>query len=197
MNKRLIFNSILSGSSRWMNYSYSQEGEDIILDNLLEGKSKGFYIDIGAYHPFRFSNTMRFYGRGWHGLNIDATPGSMKTFNKYRPRDINVEAAISDEGGKLAYYIFEEGALNTFDADSLERLKEHGYIPLNKIFVETYSIMDILDKYLKEDQEIDFMDIDIEKFDEKVISRMDFSRYKPTIIMIENLVENEWGGGNK
>ena len=54
--------------------------------------------------------------------------------------------------------------------------------------------MDILDKYLKEDQEIDFMDIDIEKFDEKVISRMDFSRYKPTIIMIENLVENEWGG---
>lgn len=194
MNKRLIFNSILSGSSRWMNYSYSQEGEDIILDNLLEGKSKGFYIDIGAYHPFRFSNTMRFYGRGWHGLNIDATPGSMKTFNKYRPRDINVEAAISDEGGKLAYYIFEEGALNTFDADSLERLKEHGYIPLNKIFVETYSIMDILDKYLKEDQEIDFMDIDIEKFDEKVISRMDFSRYKPTIIMIENLVENEWGG---
>jgi hypothetical protein len=34
--------------------SYSQEGEDMILRRVFEGKESGFYVDIGAHHPFRF-----------------------------------------------------------------------------------------------------------------------------------------------
>jgi hypothetical protein len=58
---------------------YSIDGEDAILDSLYEGKPKykGFYLDIGAYHPLRYSNTHYFYEKGWNGINIDATPGSM------------------------------------------------------------------------------------------------------------------------
>ena len=37
--------------------SYSQEGEDMILNRIFEGKREGFYVDIGAHHPSRFSNT--------------------------------------------------------------------------------------------------------------------------------------------
>ena len=72
--------------------SYSQEGEDMLLDRFLEDRSVGFYVDVGAHHPKRFSNTYRLYCRGWRGLNIDANPGSMTLFQKLRPRDINVEA---------------------------------------------------------------------------------------------------------
>jgi hypothetical protein len=36
---------------------YAQDGEDLILDRLLEGQQSGFYVDIGAHHPLRFSNT--------------------------------------------------------------------------------------------------------------------------------------------
>jgi hypothetical protein len=43
--------------------SYSQEGEDMILNKLLERENKGFYIDIGAHHPKRFSNTYFFINR--------------------------------------------------------------------------------------------------------------------------------------
>jgi hypothetical protein len=54
--KRLIFrNYCLS--------SYSQEGEDLILRRIFEHKQKGFYVDVGAYHPFLFSNTYIFYER--------------------------------------------------------------------------------------------------------------------------------------
>ena len=45
-------------------YSFSQEGEDIILNNILNDKKSGFYIDIGAHHPVRFSNTYLFYLKG-------------------------------------------------------------------------------------------------------------------------------------
>lgn len=186
MNKSELLTGIFNNYTKWINYSFSQEGEDMILDNLLNFKKEGFYIDIGAYHPFHYSNTMRFYRRGWSGLNIDATPGSMKLFNKFRPRDINIEAGISSTEGEQLYYVFEANALNSFDKNSLDKLKKSGYMPIKKIPVRTFNIMQILEKYVNKNQKIDFLDIDIEGFDEIVISQMDFDVYRPTIIMIEN-----------
>ncbi|MCW5198180.1 hypothetical protein VU06_00335 [Desulfobulbus sp. F3] len=88
-------------------------------------RKKGFYIDIGAHHPKRFSNTFYFYRQGWHGINIDAMPRSMELFNKIRPRDINIEAAISDEKVELTYYMFDEPALNTLSKESAEITKKN------------------------------------------------------------------------
>src|SRR3989344_293995 len=69
--------------------SYSQQGEDLIIDKLLVGKKKGFYVDVGAHDPVRFSNTKRFYDKGWSGINIDPNPWLIKKFQKQRDRDIN------------------------------------------------------------------------------------------------------------
>ena len=63
---------------------YSQEGEDILLARFFFGKSQGFYVDIGAHHPQRLSNTYHFYLQGWRGINIDAMPGSMSSFETLR-----------------------------------------------------------------------------------------------------------------
>ncbi len=93
-------NNIFNGHS--IN-SYSQEGEDMVLRRLFEQKTVGYYVDVGAHHPKRFSNTYYFYKRGWRGINIDAMPGSMKLFNKMRPRDINVEIPVSSGEGEILY----------------------------------------------------------------------------------------------
>ena len=77
--------------------SFAQEGEDMILKRIFEGVRSGFYIDIGAFHPSKFSNTYYFYLRGWSGINIDPQPGVKSLFDKMRPRDINLELAISDQ----------------------------------------------------------------------------------------------------
>src|SRR5262245_5522584 len=94
--------------------SYSQEGEDLLLRRILNGQQKGFYVDVGAHHPMRYSNTYLFYKLGWRGINVDAMPGSMELFRKVRPRDINVEAAISETGEILKYYMMDDPALNGF-----------------------------------------------------------------------------------
>src|SRR5688500_1685041 len=67
--------------------SYALEGEDMVLRRLFEGKTRGFYVDVGAHHPRRFSNTYYFYRRARRGINIDAAPGSMEAFNRDRSRD--------------------------------------------------------------------------------------------------------------
>lgn len=177
---------ILQNKVCWLNLSFSQEGEDIILDNLI-GKDTLFYVDIGALHPYRFSNTMRFYCRGCNGINVDATPGSMTKFNKWRKRDINIEAAITDNSGEtLSYYMYKEGALNTFDKNRVDYLKTKGYESFDVREISTLSINDLLEKYLPEGQKIDFLDIDVEGFDEKLISSLDYSRFKPFYILTEN-----------
>lgn len=83
--------------------SYAIQGEDLILRELFEYAKSGFYVDVGAHHPFRFSNTYLFYKVGWRGLNIDAMPNSMKLFNRFRPRDINIECGVAFNGGGGQY----------------------------------------------------------------------------------------------
>ena len=90
------------------NLCYSQNGEDLILNRFLENKEKGFFIDVGAHHPIRFSNTYLFYKKGWSGINIDAMPGSMTKFNKIRPKDINIEKGVGIKNDKLIFYQFNE-----------------------------------------------------------------------------------------
>jgi FkbM family methyltransferase len=168
---------------------YSQDGEDILLQSFFVDKGreyKGFYIDIGAHHPMRFSNTYVFYKKGWKGINIDATPGSMKEFNRVRKRDINIEAGISDSYGELEYYSFHEPALNSFNkAISEERIKS-GCKLKEIIVVETFSINDILDKFISKKQNIDFITIDIEGLDLIVLQSLNFDKYAPEFFVVED-----------
>lgn len=96
--------------------SYSQEGEDLVLARIFEELriTKGFFVDIGAHHPARFSNTNYFYRRGWRGINVDALPGTKKLFQRKRPRDITIECGVGSQEGVLKYFVFNEPALNTF-----------------------------------------------------------------------------------
>ena len=65
--------------------SYSQFGEDAVLQHLLK-KSTGTFVDIGAYHPVLYSNTYAFYRRGWSGIVIDPNPRFKKLYRLFRPR---------------------------------------------------------------------------------------------------------------
>ena len=51
--------------------SYSMDGEDLIISDYFKNKSKGFYIDVGCYHPIHRNNTFLLYKKGWKGINID------------------------------------------------------------------------------------------------------------------------------
>ncbi|EQB39812.1 hypothetical protein M947_04345 [Sulfurimonas hongkongensis] len=168
--------------------SYSQEGEDMILRRLFEKQSIGFYVDVGAHHPKRFSNTYFFYKKGWNGINIDAMPDSMRAFNKIRPRDINIEKPISDKKQILTYHAFNEPALNGFLKELSEQreAKESYFVQFTKE-IETSTLEDILDSKLPKGQQIDFLSIDVEGMDFMVLKSNNFEKYQPKVILIEVL----------
>ncbi|MCE1164877.1 MAG: FkbM family methyltransferase [Bacteroidetes bacterium] len=182
-----IYNGLVKGYA--MKY-YSQEGEDIILKRIFDKKKTGFYVDIGAYHPKKYSNTYYFYKLGWKGINIDAMPGSMKAFNKSRPRDINLETPIASVKAKLEYFAFNEPALNSFNKELSEsRDGKDGYKIIFRKEIETYTLSEMLSKHVPaEVKQIDFMSIDVETLDLDVLKSNDWNKYKPGLILIEDLL---------
>lgn len=173
---------------QWVNRSWSQEGEDMVLRRIFENKKTGIYIDVGAHHPKRFSNTYLFYQLGWQGINIDAMPGSMQLFNKWRPRDINLEMGVAQATGTLDYYIFNEKALNGFSTD-LSRERDHAsnsYSINEVIRVDVYPLSEILDKHLIH-KNIDFLTVDVEGLDLDVLKSNDWSKYRPSYVLAEVL----------
>lgn len=168
--------------------SFSQEGEDCILARIFEGKQKGFYVDVGAHHPQRFSNTYRFYLKGWQGINIDAMPGSMELFKQLRPKDINLEAAISDSAQVLTYYMFNEPALNSFSADiAASRVASTRRQLLGKRSIKTQTLAEVLDCHLPPGQKIDFLSIDVEGLDYQILLSNDWQKYRPQVVLVEEL----------
>lgn len=164
--------------------SFSQEGEDGILQRLFERKASGFYVDVGSHHPQRFSNTYRFYLRGWNGINIDPLPGSKARFDALRRRDVNLQLGISGSPGMLTYYSFKEPAFNTFDP-GVAASRESPLISKERI--QVLPLVDVLDQYVSPNQNIDFLTVDVEGLDLQVLRSNDWSRYRPSYVLAEAL----------
>lgn len=171
--------------------SYSQEGEDMILRRVFNDKNNGFFVDVGAHHPERFSNTFFFYMLGWKGINIDAMPGSMDGFKRKRPLDINLEIPISNSGKELIYYKFNEPALNGFSKKLTElRINESNlYYVEEEITLKTYRLSEVLENHMPKYTDIDFMTIDVEGLDFEVLQSNDWEKFRPKIILVE-ILEN-------
>ena len=184
---RDIKKSLLGDPALQPTLCYGQDGEDLILDRLLERQPLGFYVDVGAHHPVRFSNTYLFYKRGWRGINIDAMPGAMRAFERLRPRDINIESGVADASGRLKYHRFNEPALNTFDAAEAQRKNSPPYELLDTIEVPVERLDRLLALHLPAGQDIDFMSVDVEGKDLEVLRSNDWTRHRPRFVLAETL----------
>lgn len=171
---------------------YGQYAEDLILSKIFAGKEKGFYVDVGAHHPFRFSNTFLFYKLGWRGVNIDPLPGVKQLFDKYRPGDLNIEIGVDINANKVSYYMFNHPAYNTFSKEIADlRVKNNLEIQdIKQLNVKPLS--EILEECLNPSQEIDFMNIDVEGFDLKVLKSNDWEKFKPKVLVYEELSTYEY-----
>ena len=154
-------------------------GEDIFIRRFFKNEKKGFYVDIGCYHPIKGSLTYYLFKEGWLGLNVDISKTSIDLFKMSRPKDYNVNAAITDFDGETFYY--ENGLIN--QQNSLIGNKDN-----KKVKVESYRLETILNNFSIPN--IDYLNIDVEGIDYKVITSLDFSKYRPKLISIEQNVYN-------
>ena len=168
--------------------SYSVEGEDILLQRIFYGKTSGFFVDIGAHHPIRFSNTYKLYLQGWRGVNVEPNPDDFSLIEKYRAKDINVNCGIAQVKASLDFFMFDEPALNTFDKLLCDnRIEDGTYKHTKTIKVEVVPLSEILSKHTKDGVNIDFLNVDVEGFDLEVLKSNDWVKYRPSWVLVEQL----------
>lgn len=174
---------------RQMKISFSQFGEDLIVLSYFGGenpKKNGIYVDVGAFDPVCLSTTLLLYKLGWTGINIDMDSEKIEKYRNMRPRDCNIAAAISNTQKKMLHLKYPLGATNRIvDVTEAERLSLCKEVPIQTKEVITEMLTTLIDKSPFSGKQIDYLNVDCEGHDYEVLTSLDFSRYKPTIITIE------------
>jgi FkbM family methyltransferase len=165
---------------------YSQTGEDAILAHLLFDQDSGFYVDVGAFHPIKYSNTYYFYRRGWTGINIEPTPGQIDLFRRERPRDINLAFAVGRASGPICLTTFDDPAVNSADKHMIDRHINTGrFHPTGEISVEAYPLAEILETYMPPGKALTFLSVDVEGMELEVLQSHDWDRFRARFIAVE------------
>ena len=168
-------------AKKFIKKSYSGGAQDLIINYFFKNKKKGFYIDIGCYHPFNANNTKLLYDRGWSGINIDLDFHTIDFFNFVRKGDENINIAISDkEGEKDLYFFHNRSAINSLSATRKDKAKE-----IRKI--KTKTLNSVLENSKFKDKKINLISIDVEGHELEVVRSIDLKKYAPEMIVIEFL----------
>ena len=163
--------------------TYSTYGEDIIIEQFFKNKKKGFYVDIGCYHPLEGNNTYLLFKKGWNGINADVNSLSIELFNRAREKDHNINLAVSDKKQKLKIYFRKK--INMLNTSSKKLAKIHFRNGFQERSINACPLNEIIKKSKFDNRRIDFLNIDVEGKELNVLKSLNFTKYKPRLICIE------------
>ena len=163
--------------------SYAMDNEDTSVLDYFKDKKNGFYVDVGCYHPTHRNNTYLLYKKNWNGINIDTSQFSIELFNYMRPNDLNYECAVSNKNEFVKlFYQKELSQLSTTESDQAKNVFQGN---IKKKEIEAFTLDEILERGKYKNSKIDFLDIDVEGADLKVLEGLSFDKFKPELVCIE------------
>ena len=174
------------------NKSYSQSGEDIIVERILSLMSMGepSYLDIGAHDPMIYNNTYLFYEKGSSGVNVEPDPEYFLKLESQRPRDVNLNVGVGSHGGTFNYYVMTSRSLNTFSEAEAKRYESYGKQKVEQVVnVEVVNVNQILREHFE--SEPNFVSLDVEGLEMEILKSFDFEASRPEVFCIETLMYTE------
>jgi FkbM family methyltransferase len=163
--------------------SYAQNFEDIMLWRALKHIEHGFYIDVGAAWPDEHSVTKSFYDAGWQGLNVEPNPSYIARYELLRPRDINLQVAISESEGSAEFYFIEGTGLSSLDKTIAAGHNKLGYSTKTSL-VNVTTIAAICEQHAH-NKDIHFLKVDIEGFEKQALLGNDWQKFRPWVVVVE------------
>ena len=164
--------------------SYSQWGEDLcILDFFNKVNCKKVYVDIGCFHPSKYSNTKLLFDNGWRGYNFDINQYSIDMFKISRPNDQNKCIGISNLKTQkivnISKYIHEQNSISS---------QPNKIVKNNLMQNQLIQISTLNDEV---NEAFSFLNIDAEGEDFKILKSIDFVKTKPLLVCVEIFYENQ------
>jgi len=138
---------------------YSQRGEQRIILDYFAGRL-GTFLDVGAYDPFKFSNTRALYEKGWSGVMIEPAQANFETLKKEYGGEKRIQLfnfALGDKDKMVNLWDSNGDALSSTDEKQVKKWS-------NVKFTKTKTKMLSWHTFLKKArwEEFDFINIDVE-----------------------------------
>ena len=159
------------------------DNEDIAVLDYFKDKKNGFYVDVGCYHPIHRNNTYLLHKQNWRGINIDTSEFSIDLFDFIRPKDLNYNCAISNKKEMIKlFYQKKLSQLSTIEIDQAKKVFQGN---IKEKEMQAFTLDEILNRDKYKNIKIDFLDIDVEGADLKVLEGLSFEIYKPELVCVE------------
>lgn len=144
---------------------YSQNNEQEIILNYFSQHTMGNggkFMDIGAFDPFKFSNTRSLYERGWHGIYVEPSPICFQRFKDEYKNDIRIHlinAAIGKEDGMVTFYEANGDAISTTSVQHKQKWEKNPNVLYTEIPVRCIGMQSFMSQF---GMGIDFLSLDTE-----------------------------------
>jgi FkbM family methyltransferase len=164
--------------------SYAQNFEDVMLWRALKSIKEGFYFDVGAWSPDEDSVTRLFSENGWRGINIEPNPEYFSQLIGRRPRDINLAVAVGDRCATVEMHMVPGSGLSTCDTSVASALASRGW-KTDVVSVELTTLSAIWHNHIPRGQDVHFLKVDVEGYEQAVIFGNDWTENRPWIVVVE------------
>ena len=170
-------------SRRYGSALNSEHGEEWIIRDFFQDLREGVFVDVGANHFQRQSNTYYLETElGWSGVAVEPQTKFAADYATHRPRTRFVPMFVSDTSNERVALIVPENN-DLIASATKEFVESHGGRDLKTEEVKTTTLDDILDA--AGIRHIDFMSIDIELHEPEALKGFSIDRFKPGLICIE------------
>lgn len=183
---------------KYRKHSYAQCGEDLIVRFIFNqiGISSPSYWDIGAYDPYKFSNTALLYENGSRGINVEPNPVLFSRFQNIRKLDTNLNVGVSGSSGHEKYYLMDVPALNTFSLSSAQEYVREGHKVLGEVMLPMVTVAEISQQHFNGVWP-DFLSLDVEGKDVEILRDLHYDCDQLNVICVETISYSRDGSGVK
>jgi len=175
---------------------YVTEGVAEYVLTLFKG-FRGVCVDIGAYHPYWLNNSWIFEKIGWDTYCIEPNPNCIPKLKEERLHVLEYACgSINKDSVPLFVYknstVGEAGGTGIMNSPhrirSTDKWSFQEYI--GKVSVNIRTLDWLMENEILEEN-IDYLSIDVENSEIDVLKGTDLARWKPKIIVIENINEDD------
>jgi FkbM family methyltransferase len=156
--------------------SYSQIKQDVWVLDKLKNKNNGFFVDIGAYDGVNLSNTFLLEELGWNGICVECNEQVLPKLRSSRKAKVCDRPIYSSDDKELFLIDPDEGGDGT-----LAYVNQNSGKKLNP----SISISTLLEEY-GAPKDIDYISLDIEGGELRVLESFDFKKYNVQCWTIEH-----------
>lgn len=172
----------------WIWGDTTEHGEFLVLRRLITEDFPKFVIEVGANDGFLASNSYPFITRGWHAILIEPHPVFHRLQMRYKdnPNVTTVNVACAEVAGRLPLFIGKDEHTGSYSTLSTEDSAWFRQTRTDKFLEVDVKRLDTILAQNQCPKDIGLLSIDTEGFDYAVLRGLDFSNFRPRIIITED-----------